>query len=61
MTNGRGKSDGAVVPEKSPNNTGEPAAEGMEGSALAKGKLRQQNATRTQGRRGRAKCTEAST
>ncbi len=31
MTNGPGKSDRPVVPEKSPNKTGKPVAEGMEG------------------------------
>jgi len=47
MTNGPGKSDRPVVPEKSLNNAGQPAAEGMEGSGLAKGNLPQQNASRT--------------
>jgi RNA-directed DNA polymerase len=47
MTNGPGKSDRPVVPEKSPNNAGQPAAEGMEGRGLAKGNLPQQNASRT--------------
>src|SRR5580704_5967131 len=47
MTNGHGKSDRPVVPEKSPNKVGQPAAEGMEGSGLAKGNLPQQNASRT--------------
>jgi len=46
MTNGPGKSDRPVVPEKSPNNAGQLAAEGMEGSGLAKGNLPQQNASR---------------
>src|SRR5258707_3365770 len=50
MTNGLGKSDSPVVPEKSPNNAGQPAAEGMEGSGLAKGNLPQQNASRTPSR-----------
>jgi RNA-directed DNA polymerase len=50
MTNGLGKSDSPVVPEKSPNNAGQPAAEGMEGRGLAKGNLPQQNASRTPGR-----------
>ena len=31
MMNGPGKSDRPVVPEKSPNKTGQPVAEGMEG------------------------------
>src|SRR5260370_17887856 len=47
MMNGRGKSDRPVVPEKSPNKAGQPGAEGMEGSGLAKGNLPQQNASRT--------------
>jgi len=36
--------------EKSPNNAGQLAAEGMEGSGLAKGNLPQQNASRTPSR-----------
>ena len=44
MMNEQGKSDGAVVPAKSPNKAGkQPAAEGMEGSALAKGNSSEQN------------------
>ena len=50
MTNGPGKSDRPTVPEKSPNNAGQPAAEGMEGRGLAKGNLPQQNASRTPSR-----------
>jgi RNA-directed DNA polymerase len=50
MTNGPGKSDRPTVPEKSPNNAGQPAAEGMEGRGLAKGNLPQQNASRIQSR-----------
>src|ERR1039457_6334591 len=50
MTNGPGKSDSPVVPEKFPNNAGQPAAEGMEGRGLAKGNLPQQNASRTPSR-----------
>src|SRR5881628_2102283 len=50
MTNGPGKSDRPVVPVKSPKNAGHPAAEGMEGSGLAKGNLPQQNAFRTPSR-----------
>ena len=50
MTNGPGKSDRPTVPEKSPNNAGQPVAEGMEGRGLAKGNLRQQNASRTPSR-----------
>jgi len=37
MMNGHGKSDRPVVPAKSPNKAGPPAAEGMEGRGLAKG------------------------
>src|ERR1700726_324699 len=51
MTNGPGKSDRPVVPEKSSNKAGQPAAEGMEGSGLAKGNLPQQNASRTPSRK----------
>src|SRR6202011_5838970 len=50
MTNGPGKSDRPTVPEKTPNNAGQPAAEGMEGRGLAKGNLPQQNASRTPSR-----------
>src|SRR3989449_4253374 len=50
MTNGPGKSDRPTVPAKSPNNAGQPAAEGMEGRGLAKGNLLQQNASRTPSR-----------
>ncbi|MGA7921856.1 MAG: hypothetical protein WCA38_19515 [Candidatus Acidiferrales bacterium] len=50
MTNGLGKSDRPTVPEKSPNNAGQPVAEGMEGRGLAKGNLPQQNASRTPSR-----------
>jgi retron-type reverse transcriptase len=51
MTNGPGKSDRPVVPEKTLNNTGKPVAEGMEGRGLAKGNLPQQNASRTPSRK----------
>ena len=50
MTNGPGKSDRPTVPEKFPNNAGQPTAEGMEGRGLAKGNLPQQNASRTPSR-----------
>jgi len=50
MTNGSGKSDRPVIPEKSPNKTGQPTTEGMEGSGLAKGNLPQQKASRTPSR-----------
>src|SRR5215467_13509248 len=51
MMNAPGKSDRPTVPEKSPNNAGQPAAEGMEGKGLAKGNLPQQNASRTPSRK----------
>lgn len=47
MMHGRGKSDGPIIPEKSPNKANE-AAEEMEGRGLAKGSLLEQNARRTQ-------------
>jgi RNA-directed DNA polymerase len=50
MTNGPGKSDNPEVPKKSPNNTGQPVAEGAEGRGLAKGNRPQQNASRTPSR-----------
>ncbi len=58
MMNDHGKSDRPVVPRKSPNNAGRPAAEGMEGSGLAKGNLRQQNAPRTPSRDGALSALE---
>jgi RNA-directed DNA polymerase len=51
MTNGPGKSDRPTVPGKSPNNAGQPVAEGMEGNGLAKGNLLEQNASRTPSRK----------
>jgi RNA-directed DNA polymerase len=50
MMNGQGKSDRPEVPEKSPNNAGQLAAEGMEGRGLAKGNPSQQNVSRTPSR-----------
>lgn len=50
MTHGREKSDRVVVPRKSPNNAGTPAAEVMEERTLAKGNSRERNAPRTQSR-----------
>src|SRR6267142_6462376 len=58
MTNGLGKSDSPVVPEKSPNNDGEPVAEGREGGGLAKGTLPQQNASRTPSREDASSALE---
>lgn len=48
VMDGSGKSDGAVVPAKSPNKAGRAAAEAMEGRAPAKGNTDEQNAPRTQ-------------
>ena len=48
MMNEHGKSDRPVVPVKSLNKAGQPAAEGMEGRGLTKGNSQQQNASRTQ-------------
>jgi RNA-directed DNA polymerase len=48
--NEQGKSDRPAVPEKSPNKTGQPEAEEMEGRGLTKGNLPQQNASRTRRR-----------
>ncbi len=61
MINGPGKSDSPVVPVKSLNNAGPPAAEGMEGRGLAKGNPHQQHLPRTQGRDWRAQCAGAGT
>ncbi len=58
MTNGSGKSDRLVVPEKSPNQAERTAAEGMEGSGRTKGNLQERNAPRTQGRAGAPSALE---
>jgi group II intron reverse transcriptase/maturase len=50
MMNENGKSDNSIVPEKSPNKAGHPAAEAMEVRELAKGNPSKQNAARTQSR-----------
>jgi hypothetical protein len=50
MMNEHGKSDRPVVPAKSPNKAGQPAAEGMEGSGRTKGNPQPQNAPRTPSR-----------
>jgi RNA-directed DNA polymerase len=52
MMHDHGQSDSPVVPTKSPNNAGEPEAEGMEGRGLAKGNPSQQTALRAQDREG---------
>ena len=58
MTNGPGKSDRSVVPEKPPNDAGRPAEEAVEGRGRAKGNLRQQNASRAQDRIGAPSALE---
>jgi len=50
MMNGRGKSDSATVPTKSPNQAEGPAAEAREGRGLTEGNSPERNALRTQGR-----------
>jgi group II intron reverse transcriptase/maturase len=50
MTNERRKSDSSVVPMKSPNKAGPPAAEAVEGSGLAKGNSPERHDDRTQRR-----------
>jgi RNA-directed DNA polymerase len=50
--NGQGQSDRPVVPTKSPNKAGRPAAEEMEGRGLAKGNPSQPPALRAQDRGG---------
>jgi RNA-directed DNA polymerase len=50
MMDGRGKSDGSVVPGKPPNKAKELAAEVVEGRGPAKGNPFESNALRTQGR-----------
>jgi hypothetical protein len=56
--NERRKPDGPVVPMKSPNKAGQPAAEETEGRGPAKGNLPQQNAPRTEGRQGAPSALE---
>jgi len=50
--NGRGKSDGCVVPEKPPNNDRQLSAEAVEGRRPAKGNILQPTTPRTQSRTG---------
>lgn len=52
MTHGDGKSDTTVVPKKLPNKAEEPAAEAVEGRAVAEGKTPKRNTLRTQSREG---------
>jgi RNA-directed DNA polymerase len=56
--NGHGKSDGPVVPMKSPNKAGQPAVEEMEGRGPAKGNPLEQNASRTLCRQGAPSALE---
>jgi RNA-directed DNA polymerase len=58
MMDDLGQSDRSVVPAKSPNNAGQPVAEGMEGRDLAKGNPSQQHAPRTLGRDGAPSALE---
>ncbi len=58
MTNGRGKSDGPILPEKLPNKAGRPAAEAVEGRGPTKGNPPKRNALRTQGRAGAPSALE---
>ena len=50
MMDERGKSDRSIVPEKSPNNAGPSAAEGMEGRERTKGNSPERIVSRTQSR-----------
>src|SRR5438093_2020403 len=58
MMNGRGKSDSSVLPQKPPNNVGQPAAEAVEGRGPAKGNPHERNALRTQSRAGAPSALE---
>ena len=57
--NGPRKSDSPIVPVKSPNKAGQPAAEEAEGRGLAKGNLPQQNAPPDSVPAGCAQCAGA--
>src|SRR5881628_2369705 len=58
MMNGHGKSDSSVLPQKPPNNVGQPATEAVEGRELAKGNTLERNAPRTQRRAGAPSALE---
>jgi len=58
MMNGHGKSDSSVLPQKPPNNVGQPATEVVEGRELAKGNTLERNAPRTQRRAGAPSALE---
>ncbi len=55
---GRGKSDGSVLPGKLPNKAGQPAAEAVEGRGSTKGNSPERNALRTQSRAGAPSALE---
>ena len=55
---GRGKSDGSVVPGKSPNKAGQPVAEAVEGRGPTKGNPPERNVLRTQSRAGAPSALE---
>jgi len=55
---GRGKSDGSVLPGKLPNKAGQPAAEAVEGRGPTKGNSPERNALRTQSRAGAPSALE---
>lgn len=55
---GRGKSDGPVVPGKLPNKAGRPAAEAVEGRGRTKGNSPERNVLRTQSREGAPSALE---
>jgi len=58
VMDGRGKSDGPVVPGKPPNNVGRPAAEAVEGRGPTKGNSLRRNALRTPSRAGAPSALE---
>jgi len=55
---GRGKSDGSVLPGKLPNKAGQPVAEAVEGRGPTKGNSPERNALRTQSRAGAPSALE---
>jgi len=55
---GRGKSDGSIVPGKPPNKAGQPAAEVVEGRGPVKGNPPERNVLRTQSRAGASSALE---
>jgi hypothetical protein len=61
MMHDGGKSDTLIVPEKPPNNAGQPAAEAVEGRGVAKGSPLGNRTRRTQSRVPRVTCLRADT